>query len=36
MIEADKYRDAAVPNRNDVLELILAGLQSRKRKPSKR
>jgi hypothetical protein len=34
--EADDYRDMTVPFRNDILELILAGLQSRKSKPSKR
>jgi hypothetical protein len=36
MAEADAYRDMTVPVRNDILELILAGLQNRKSKPSKR
>jgi hypothetical protein len=36
MSEADEYRDRTTPVRNDILELILAGLQHQKPKTSKR
>jgi hypothetical protein len=36
MSEADRFRDLTAPVRNDILELILAGLQQQKRKPSRR
>jgi hypothetical protein len=36
MSEADEHRDRTAPVRNDILELILAGLQHHKPKTSKR
>ena len=35
MSEADEFRDGAIPPRNEILELILAGLQIQETKPSR-